>query len=1122
MKTVSNSGHPVRTLELRLSFALTFLTGCLLAVPLNAAPPTPNEPTVAAASGEGRRALHSFQLQAGLEARLFAAEPIVANPVAFYVDSRGRVFVCESFRQNQGVTDNRRHDQQWLESDLSAQTVDDRRAYHLAQLGDDLATYTAQDDRIRLVIDYDGDGTADRSTVFADRFNDLVEGTGAGVLEHNGDVYYTCIPRLWRLRDDDEDGTAEFREALHDGYGVRVAFRGHDLHGLRMGPDGRVYFTIGDRGYHVETEQGVFSDPSSGAVFRCELDGSKLEVMATGLRNPQEIAFDNYGNLFTCDNNSDSGDRARWLYLAEGGDFGWRMHYQYLSDRGPYNREKIWHPYHSDQPSYVVPPIANISDGPSGLDFYPGTGMPDEFQNRFFLCDFRGMASMSGIRSFGVEARGAFFELVAPQQPVWQILATDLQFAPDGSLLVSDWVNGWDGVGKGRLYRFVSPEHEASPLVLETRQLLAANFSEHAPERLVGLLDHADQRVRQRAQFELAERGESAALLKQARGGNQLLGRLHAMWGAEQIARTGVDRQQVTAGFRELLSANEMELRAHAARLLGELRDPAALESLKGLLKDSSARVRYFAALSLSKLADSSAVEPIVAMLAENDDRDPILRHGGIVGLTHAGDPVTLRAAGNHPSASVRRAVVVAYRRRGSVEVAEFLADDDPRVVLEAARAIHDLPIPEAMPRLADLLEKEPTDDALLRRALNANFREGKPKNLRRLARFVASPNAPTDIQLQTVDLLRTWVSPSNRDWVLGEWRPLEGRDEDSIRETLRAMWAELSQAKAEPRLAIAMLAAEYGVVESQQLLTDLLNDSELPGQRRAEVLGALTQLDLPNNSELLRAGVKDSAPEVRAAARNLLAKVAAEEAIGLLADAAENGTTVERQMALATLGKMDGEAVNEVLLKQMQHLLNGQVPSDTRLDLVLAVQEKDHSDLRAALSRYTAQRDDSDPMSKYADALVGGDAARGKDIFLNRREVSCVRCHRLTEEGTSVGPALTKIGAEKKRDYLLAAIVDPNRDIAKGFESTLVVDDVGKVYAGILKHEDDNHLELLSAEGETITILQESVDERVAGKSAMPADLVNQLTQADVRDLVQFLSELDGTQSQSAGPTEE
>src|SRR5262249_28279169 len=147
-------------------------------------------------------------------------------------------------------------------------------------------------------------------------------------LWNNDRLLFTCIPALWELRGLDKSGKAEQRRQLATGFGVHTAFYGHDLHGLCEGPDGKIYFSIGDRGLNVSTSDGALVNTNCGAVLRCKPDGSQLELFATGLRNPQKLAFNEFGDLFTVDNNSDSGDKARLEYIVEGMDAGWRMPFQ--------------------------------------------------------------------------------------------------------------------------------------------------------------------------------------------------------------------------------------------------------------------------------------------------------------------------------------------------------------------------------------------------------------------------------------------------------------------------------------------------------------------------------------------------------------------------------------------------------------------------------------------------------------------------------------------------------------------------------------------------------------------------------------------------------------------------
>jgi quinoprotein glucose dehydrogenase len=301
----------------------------------------PYSPYLAPASNEAEQAIKRFRLPKGMQAGVFAAEPMLANPVAFCFDEKGRCYVAETFRLKAGVSDNRDH-MYWLDDDLACRTVDDRVRMYKKWLKDKFPSWEVEHERVRLIEDTKDMGVADKATVFADGFHLAADGLGAGVLARKGTVYYTCIPDVWALRDTKGTGKADEKKSLSHGYGVHVAFLGHDLHGLRMGPDGRLYFSSGDRGLNVKTKEGkTIFNPDSGAVLRCDPDGSNLELVATGLRNPQKLAFDEHGNLFTCDNNSDSGDKARLVYVVDGGDSGWRMGYQYdtasLGSRGPFN-----------------------------------------------------------------------------------------------------------------------------------------------------------------------------------------------------------------------------------------------------------------------------------------------------------------------------------------------------------------------------------------------------------------------------------------------------------------------------------------------------------------------------------------------------------------------------------------------------------------------------------------------------------------------------------------------------------------------------------------------------------------------------------------------------------------
>ncbi|MGB0953240.1 MAG: ThuA domain-containing protein [Planctomycetota bacterium] len=752
------------------------LTLCAVA-PCQAQEPIPYDPPAEplpahkeAASDAAQEAIANFRVPEGTTVELVAAEPLLANPVAIEIDHQGRIYVAETYRQEtEGVPDNRTFPE-WLEDDLRLQTVEERAAMTLEHHPEFATEWTDRDDRISLLIDEDGDGVAESSRLFAHGFSDLVDGTGSGLLAVGNDVYYTCIPKLWKLTDADRDGVAESGVALHHGYGVRVAFRGHDMHGLVLGPMGKLYFSIGDRGYHVINQEGeLLAEPGRGAVFRCNLDGSELEVFATGLRNPQELAFDDFGNLFTVDNNCDAGDRARLVHVLPQGDSGWSMNFQYLPDRGPWMSESWWKPASEmpEHPYFLNAPLINMTSGPSGLAAYPGVGLGPEIQGSFFVCDFLGGTSYSGIRRFTLEPQGASFVRASEEEYWWSILATDVTFAPDGTMVASDWVRGWIGEGFGRIYRARSANGDAN-LMQQTAAILAAGCAEREITELQQLLDHADRRVRFEAQWEIARRSDLDALLLIAMQEEaSLRARCHAIWGLGMLPESEGSRQ----ALHNLIAHAEEQIQIQALRAMERSGIRLEDQELAFLLQSESLQVRLAAVQLLGVWKAPAGIAQ--AALTGKGKKDRALVQA--VAWATSESPADLKDWQGDP----RVGVLAARYRKDAATLTAFLSHADTRIASEAAIAIYDLDLTEALPALAQSMQqKRKLPRPMLRRAAAANNRLGQAEHAANLLNLARSTKDDA-LRKEVRNYIRDWDRPQEFDPVLNESRTYGPRAED-------------------------------------------------------------------------------------------------------------------------------------------------------------------------------------------------------------------------------------------------------------------------------------------------------------------------------------------------------
>jgi putative membrane-bound dehydrogenase-like protein len=730
-------------------------------------------------SSAGSEAIADFRVPEGTTVVLVAAEPKLANPVAIEVDAQGRIYVAETFRQEtEGVPDNRTFPE-WLSDDLKLQTVEQRAEMMLEHHPEFATEWTDHDDRIRILTDEDGDGVAETSRVYAHGFHDLLDGTGAGLLARGNDVYYTCIPKLWKLSDMDDDGIADEGTALHHGFGVRVAFRGHDMHGLVLGPMRKLYFSIGDRGYHVVNHEGeVLSGPGRGAVFRCNLDGSELEVFAHGLRNPQELAFDDLGNLFTVDNNCDAGDRARLVHVLEGGDSGWSMNFQYLPDRGPWMSESWWKPPAEvdAHPAFLNAPIANITSGPSGLAAYPGVGLGPGMEGSFFVCDFLGGSGYSGIRRFTMKPEGASFRLDAEEEYWWGVLATDVCFEPDGSMLISDWVRGWIGEGFGRLYR-ARDDSADKELMRRTAALLGTGFQGLTSEELIGLMSYPDRRVRFEAQWELADRKQESSLFSLAVDPSaSRTARVHALWGLAMLPADAQRAQEIVP----IALGDDPSLQVQALRLLRAWRTAIGSERLLALLRSDSMAVRHATVMLVGSQGGDGGV--LFPALEGEGSRDRALVQAVGWALAKSDLDNLSWTAEWEEDPTARLATVLAYRHRADGEALErFLEDADSHVAAEAANAIYDLDLTASFPALAATLDDgKEASIPMVRRAAAANNRIGGAEHAARLFAFVHSPASDPTLRKEVESYIRDWDRPAEFEPVRNEARPVfEGRASD-------------------------------------------------------------------------------------------------------------------------------------------------------------------------------------------------------------------------------------------------------------------------------------------------------------------------------------------------------
>ncbi len=1078
----------------------------------------------------------SVQLHDDFTLSLWASDALVADPIALFIDNNGTAYFSRTNRQKNSEFDIRGH-RDWMIRSIALQTVEDRRAFLHDELspersdnnkwledvnGDgsrDWRDLIVEKEEVYRIEDTSGDGMADTGLRIVEDFNEEITDVAGAIMTHNGDLFVGVGPDMWRMSDTDGDGVMDKKTSISHGYAVHIGFSGHGMSGLTMGPDGRVYWGIGDIGFHGTDQTGKLWDYSNqGVIVRSNPDGSDFEVFAAGLRNTHEFVFDEYGNLISVDNDGDhAGEHERLVYIVNGSDSGWRSNWQYGKYIDPDNNEyKVWmdeemfKPRFEGQAAYITAPVALYHAGPTGMVYNPGTALNDAWKNYFFIAEFRGSPANSHIYAFKLKPKGASFELDHEKPITGGLLATGIEFGPDGMLYAADWINGWGTKNKGRIWKLDVKDDGTASIREEVKTLLAASFADYSNEKAVELLHHEDMRIRQKAQFELANRGDANIFQTVIEQKDTQLARIHSIWGLGQITRGG--NASAVAGIVPLLSDEDPEIRAQAARQLGDLRYADAAADLIGLLKDEHARAQFFAAEALGRIGAHSAIDPIIAMLEANDDVDAYLRHAGSLALARIGDVEAVVSLSSHASRAVRIAAVVALRRMQDAGIAAFLKDADEFIVEEAARAINDdKSIEGALSGLAQTLEETRfSSEPLLRRAINANLRLGTREAARRIVQYANHSLAPEAMRAEALAALAVWSKPSVLDRVDGTYRGPLNRDPSIATEAFAAVVESVLSAEAP---AVQIAATEASSRLKYKPATDklhvLLKSDQTPEVRKA-ALAALNELEAAGMTEIVEIALADTSPEVRMAGLAFVPEmeISTKQKIDMLSSVFDAGSTAEQQYALAALSSMKDERSQKVLGQLFGQLIAGTLNPGIELDLSTAIATNGSDKLKIQLQEYKASKPSDDPVKKYSEALEGGDATRGRSIFYRHAAAQCVRCHNAGQGGGDVGPNLVNAGSTYSREELLVALVDPSATIKEGYSLATLTFKDGTTVTGTLIEEDDQFLVIRSGDSEPVKMAKADITSRTDAPSSMPA-MGKILARRDLRDLVEFLSEL-------------
>jgi putative membrane-bound dehydrogenase-like protein len=1008
--------------RIAISYALAWLFATIGPCPVSADdfPAPPDTEPSATRPLPPAEAAAGFRSPEGFRVAVFAAEPEVRNPLAMAWDRRGRLWVAENYTY------------------AELPRIFDLRLR----------------DRVLIFEDSDGDGRADRRTVFTDNVQRL------GSVELGlGGVWLLCPPRLLFVPDRDgndvPDGPAE---VVLDGFGVAVENHHTFANGLRWGPDGWLY---GRCGASSPGQAGIPGTPEAlripmrGGMWRFHPTRRQFEMLAHGTTNPWGHDWNALGEAFFI--NTVNGHL--W-HLIPGAHYV-RPHtiepnpraYALIDQHADH-----WHWDNSKPLTYgskVGPNDGRLGGGHahSGLMIYLAEQWPPQYRGGLFTLNFHGRR----VNVERLEREGSGYvgrhepDILFAKDPWFR--GIDLGYGPDGGVYILDWsdtgeCHDHEGVHRssGRIYKVTHGTPDRTPI---------RDVSKLGEVELVDLHRDPNEWFVRQARRELADRAARGVSLERSKGALRSLfdqdtdpvHKLRALWSLYVI-------DAVNESFlRGLLDHEHESVRAWAVRLLTDAMpidtifsrrvgadvDPPAdlLSKLTAMAReDRSGLVRLVLASTLQRLPARCRIPLARALLSRGEDADdhnlPALIWTGLIPVAEA-EPGALASLA--ADAQIPAVVGLIARRLG-----EDL-DDRPAPVNTLLTSVANRTPPYRSAVVTGL-----------EAALAGRRKARKP---------------------EAWDAFRGTLTSTGDRKAREQIRELEvlfgdGRALDEVRRLALDESAGIDERKVALRTLIEGRPADLRSICERLVRVRFLN---------SEAVRGLALFDDPEIGRSLARNYRSFHPSERSAA------------IEVLVSRPAFARALLDQVAAGRIRREDLTAFHA-----RQILSLGDPALSRRLSEAWGELRGSADDRRARMAELKSRLD--------AKALAAADRGRGRALF----DRLCASCHRLHGQGGEIGPDLTGSGRDNI-DYLLENIVDPGAVVSADFRMVVVAMRDGRVLNGLIKSQTARTL-TLQTQTEAVTLDRVEIEGmRPSGSSLMPDGLLDPLKPDEIRDLIAYLS---------------